>query len=267
MPLARCTNLVGLKTTLGRVPRGGGLPQLLLDMEVVGPLTRSVRDQALLFDVLAQPDHRDYRSLQFIPGDASRELAKPPGSLRVLAVEEIGNAPLDPDILKSFRQMVDLLTTLGHEVRPGPLPLDTREIDESWASIGRIGLARLLEPEPGMRDLASHKYVEWAQTHYDAPHLLRVIESISALRNRAAQVFQGLDIIMTPTCAAMPWSTEIPFPPEIDGRPVGPGVRRSIRAGSMPAAIPQSAFPDVRMAGDCRSAFSSLPGLAKTSFS
>ena len=35
-------------------------------------------------------------------------------------------------------------------------------------------------------------------------------------------MFQDLDIIMTPTCAAMPWSTEIPFPPEIDGQPVGP---------------------------------------------
>ena len=219
---AAYANLVGLKTTLGRVPRGGGLPQLLLDMEVVGPLTRSVRDQALLFDVLAQPDHRDHQSLHFRPGDASRELARPPGSLRVRAVEEIGNAPLDPDIRKSFLQMVDLLTTLGHDVRLGPLPLDTREIDENWASIGQIGLARLLEREPGMRDLASHKYVEWAQTHYDAHHLLKVIESISALRNRAAQVFQGVDIIMTPTCAAMPWSTEIPFPPEIDGRPVGP---------------------------------------------
>ena len=56
----------------------------------------------------------------------------------------------------------------------------------------------------------------------DAPHRLRVIESISALRNRAAHIFQGVDIIMTPTCAAMPWSTEIPFPSEIDGQPVGP---------------------------------------------
>ena len=219
---AAYTNLVGLKTSLGRVPRGGGLPQLLLDMEVVGPLTRSVRDQALLFDVLAQPDHRDHRSLRFHPGDALRVLANPPGPLRVLAVEEIGNAPLDPDIRKSFRQMVELLTTLGHEVGAGPLPLDTREIDESWASIGQIGLARLLEREPGMRDLASHKYVEWAKTPYDAPHLLKVIESISELRNRAAQVFRGVDVIMTPTCAAMPWSTDISFPPEIDGQPVGP---------------------------------------------
>ena len=219
---AAYTNLVGLKTTLGRVPRGGGLPQLLLDMEVVGPLTRSVRDHALLFDVLARPDHRDYRSLKFHPGDASRELAKPPGSLRVLAVEALGNAPLDPGIRNSFRQMVNLLTTLGHDVRPGPLPLDTQEIDQSWASIGQIGLARLLEREPGMRDLASRKYAEWAQTHHDAPHLLKVIESISELRNRAAQAFQSADIIMTPTCAAMPWSTEVPFPSEIDGQSVGP---------------------------------------------
>ncbi len=219
---AAYTNLVGLKTSLGRVPRGGGLPQLLLDFEVVGPITRSVRDQALLFDILAQPDQRDYRSLQCLPGDALRGLLDPPDPLRVLAVEDIEDAPLDPDIRESFRQMVDLLKTLGHDVKLGALPIDIREINEHWTSIGQIGLARLLEREPGMRDLASSKYVDWAETRYDASHLLKVLECVSTFRNQAAQLFQNLDIIMTPTCAAMPWSTEIPFPPEIDGQPVGP---------------------------------------------
>ena len=219
---AAYANLVGLKTSLGRVPRGGGLPQLLLDMEVIGPITRSVRDQALLFDVLARPDHRDHRSLRFTRGDALRRLHDPLDSLRVLAVEEIEDAPLDPDIRESFRQMVDLVRMLGHDVQQGTLPIDTRELSEDWASIGQIGLARLLEREPQMRDLASRKYVNWAEIRYDASHLLKVLECISNLRNRAAQVFQDVDIIMTPTCAAMPWSTGIPFPTEIDGQPVGP---------------------------------------------
>lgn len=216
------TNLVGLKASIGRIPRAGGLPQLLLDMEVVGSITRSVRDQAMLFDVLAQPDRRDHRSLQFRAADSMSQLFKAPVPRKILAVEQFDDAPLDSEIRASFRQMCDLLTSMGHQVNPGKLPLDIRPINEHWASIGHIGLGLLLQREPRMRQLASQKYVAWAQTPYDAKHLLRITETILALRNQAALAFEAIDIIMTPTCAAMPWSTNIPFPPEIDKRAVGP---------------------------------------------
>ena len=219
---AAYTNLVGLKPSIGRIPRGGGLPQLLLDMEVVGPITRSVRDQALLFDVLAQPDARDHRSLQFASTDSSSRLSDPLPVLRILAVERIANSPLDPAIGASFRQMADLMRSVGHHVEFGELPLDIREISEHWHSIGQIGLGLLLEREPEMRWLASSKYVEWATTSYSATHLLRVTECITNLRNQAAGLFEEIDVIMTPTCAAMPWSVDIPFPPEIDSQSVGP---------------------------------------------
>ena len=219
---AAYTNLVGLKTTIGRIPRGGGLPQLLLDMEVVGPITRSVRDHALLFDIMAQPDARDHRSLRFASANSLSELSAAPAGLRILAVERFGDAPLDPPISASFSQMVGLMTSMGHRVETGPLPFDIEALNEHWASIGCIGLGLLLESEPEMRELASRKYVQWAETPYSAAHLLGVTEIISDLRNQAALVFEKIDIIMTPTCAAMPWSTKIPFPPEIDNQPVGP---------------------------------------------
>lgn len=219
---AAYTNLVGLKTTIGRIPRGGGLPQLLLDMEVVGPITRSVRDQALLFDVLARPDARDYRSLRFSGANSLSELFTAPAALRILAVERFGDAPLDPVISASFQQVAGLMTSMGHHVETGELPIDIRAVNEHWASIGNISLGLLLQREPRMRRLASRKYVEWGDTPYDASHLLRITEIISDLRNQAAQAFEKVDIIMTPTCAAMPWSTAIPFPTEIDHQPIGP---------------------------------------------
>jgi aspartyl-tRNA(Asn)/glutamyl-tRNA(Gln) amidotransferase subunit A len=213
---------VGLKTTLGRIPRGGGLPQLLLDMEVVGPLTRSVRDHALLFDVLAQPDVRDHRSLRFSGASSLHELFTAPRSLRILAVERFPDAPVDPNIRASFQQMVGLVKSMGHHVETGDLPLDIRAVYENWASIGSISLGLLLQREPQMRELASRKYVEWGDTSYDATHLLKIMELLFDLRNQAARAFEVHDIIMTPCCAAMPWSTAVPFPTEIDNQPVGP---------------------------------------------
>jgi len=219
---AAYTNLVGLKTTLGRIPRGGGLPPLLLDMEVIGPLTRSVRDQAMLFDVLAQPDNRDHRSLQFAPANSMQNLLKAPKSLRILAVEQFAGAPVDPDIRNSFRQMVELMKAMGHQVETDELPLDIQPLSEHWASIASISLNMLIQREPDIRKLASSKYIQWADTQHSAADLLNIIEIITKLRNQAAQVFDTLDIIMTPCCAAMPWSTAMDFPTEIDGQPVGP---------------------------------------------
>ena len=219
---AAYTNLVGLKTSIGRIPRGGGLPQLLLDMEVIGPLTRTVRDQALLFDVLCGHDLRDHRSLQFPPPRGVAKLSEPLDKLRILAVERFGDAPLDPCISLSFKQMVNLVSMLGHRVTEDTLPLDIDYLNKHWTTIGDIGLGLLCQREPKMRELASPKYVKWADSAATGADLLKIIEIITDLRNQASQLFSEIDLIMTPTCAAMPWSTEIPFPESIDGQPVGP---------------------------------------------
>lgn len=219
---ASYANLVGMKTSIGRVPRGGGLPQLLLDMETVGPITRTVRDQALVLNALVGPDRRDHRSLRFGRVDFLAALGHAPGRLRILAVERIGDAPVDPEIIQSFRRTVYLVSDLGHRVTTGVLPFDVQPVYEHWTTIANIGLALLLEREPEMAERASTKYVEWARKTYPATHLQGVIEILDRIRNDAARGFGDIDIIMTPSSAAMPWSTEIDFPPEIDGVQVGP---------------------------------------------
>ena len=219
---ASYANLVGLKTSIGRIPRGQGLPQLLLDMETIGPITRTVRDQALLLDVLAGPDRRDHRSLHFAPPDFRAQLVAPAGTLRVLAVEQIGAAPVDPKIRAGYRRFVDVLADLGHDVTRGPLPFDIAPIYDRWADIADIALGLMLRRTPVMAEKASHRYVDRARRVIPAADLLEILEAIAALRNAAAMAFRSIDVILTPTSAAMPWRTGVPFPSEIDGIPVGP---------------------------------------------
>ncbi len=60
IPASLCS-LVGLKPTLGRVGRGG-MMYLSFTRDVIGPLTRTVKDSAMLLEVMAGKDPRDPES-------------------------------------------------------------------------------------------------------------------------------------------------------------------------------------------------------------
>jgi len=60
IPAALC-GVVGLKPTLGRVGRGG-MMYLSFTRDVIGPITKTVADSAILLEVLAGPDPRDPES-------------------------------------------------------------------------------------------------------------------------------------------------------------------------------------------------------------
>ena len=67
IPASFC-GIYGLKPSFGRVPQIPGFPRLA-DVSHTGPMTRTVRDAALMLDVMAGPDDRDRHSL---PADGGR---------------------------------------------------------------------------------------------------------------------------------------------------------------------------------------------------
>lgn len=215
------TGLVGLKPTIGRIPRHGGFPHILLDLEVAGPLTRTVADAALLFEAMAGPDPRVHNSQGF--PRAPIQLERPPQRLRILYVERFGDAPLDRRIAQSVGEAAQALAALGHEVAEGPLPFDIAPVTAFWPAIGQVGLAHLLEGHEHL-ELVGARYREMAESGRQIPaHVyLAGLETIRALRAEVAQAFERVDVIMTPSAAAQPWPAEVPFPAEIDGQPVGP---------------------------------------------
>ena len=83
LPSSFC-GLYGLKPTLGRVPRGGGFgkPSPNLTSQA-GPMARTVRDAALLLQVLAGRDSRDASSLRSALPDYSAGLGESIQGLRI----------------------------------------------------------------------------------------------------------------------------------------------------------------------------------------
>jgi aspartyl-tRNA(Asn)/glutamyl-tRNA(Gln) amidotransferase subunit A len=212
------TGLVGLKPSIGAAARADGLPQLLLDFEVVGPVARTVEDAALLFEAIRGPDARDRASLCVT---RSGPVKRP---LTILAVQRFGDLPVDAEVAASFEDAVRTLAALGHRVRSGALPLQLDEVNTFWPLVGEVGLARAFDASPTLRDNASPKYVDMAARgeRISAPRLLAGLETVAAFRRATAALFADVDIVLTPTAAALPWPAEEAFPPTIDGVDVGP---------------------------------------------
>jgi aspartyl-tRNA(Asn)/glutamyl-tRNA(Gln) amidotransferase subunit A len=214
--------LVGLKPSPGRVARTHGLPVILHDFEVIGPIARTSADAALLFQAIAGPDPHDRASLAFatLPGQHLEDLPK----LRVLYVPRFASSPVAPEIAESVAEAARNLEALGHIVEEGEAPFDLAALDQVWSVIGPAGLAWLLASRSGgqdcigapLRAVADHGATLTAMDYVDA------LTQVARLRAHLTDVFRDFDVIVTPSAAALPWLAEASHPEIIDGQPVGP---------------------------------------------
>lgn len=201
------TGTVGLKPSIGRVERGNGLPQLLLDFEVVGPIARSVADCRLLFDAMTETKPEADQS-----------------NLRILFVETLSGAPLDPEIRAGVNEVARRFEQLGHDIEKGALPFEIRNMSEQWSKIGQYELARLALEKPEIADKVSPTIKAMVEAGKALPaDTMEVIQdAVKALRRQVRSSFKDFDVLLTPTSAAMPWTASEPYPGTIDGKPVGP---------------------------------------------
>ena len=236
------TGLVGLKPTLSAVPREHVLPSLLLDFEVIGPLARSVADARLLFEIMRGPSAVDRSSLA-----AAHAAAQPQrtGPLRILYVERLGNAPLDPQVAASVGRAVGQMAALGHQVDVGALPLDLDFFSEAWPQVGQIGLARMFEANPAWEAQASQKYRDMAENgrRLPAARLWQILTHVAQLRRDVTALFTGVDVIVMPAVAALPWAAEQAYPTHIDGQEVGPRGHAIYTGWVNAAGLPGLALP------------------------
>ncbi|MEH6577018.1 MAG: amidase [Amphritea sp.] len=211
------TGLIGLKPSIGRVARDNGLPHIMLDFEVIGPVTRTVADSKLLYQTMVGPDVRDRNSLLSVTVPQK-------SPLRILYVPRFADNPLDPEIDINVAEAAERLRALGHEVIEGVLPFDLDFVDEFWPMLGSVAVGALFERYPGAEQLASAKFIDMAAVGkgISAPRYLDAIDRIDLFRKDVADAFKDIDIIMTPSAAALPWPAATPFPAEIDNQQVGP---------------------------------------------
>jgi aspartyl-tRNA(Asn)/glutamyl-tRNA(Gln) amidotransferase subunit A len=149
IPAALC-GLVGLKPTYGRVSRHGVVP-LSWSLDQVGPLTRTVRDTALLLSVISGHDPKDATTSRLPVPDYVTALTGKVEGLRVGVPREFFFEGLDADVEQVVDQAIDQLAVLGARVS-----------EVAWASIRQAPALYAISLAEGA---AAHE--EWIRTRAD----------------------------------------------------------------------------------------------------
>jgi aspartyl-tRNA(Asn)/glutamyl-tRNA(Gln) amidotransferase subunit A len=230
IPASLC-GLVGLKPTYGRVSRHGVIP-LSWSLDHVGPLTRTVRDTALLMSIISGHDPHDPTTSRLPVPDYVAALTGNVVGLRVGIPREFFFEGLDADVQQTVELAIQHLKSLGAHVS-----------EVSWPSIRQAPALYAISLAEGA---AAHE--QWLQAraeYYGADVRERMQQGLfvpataylKAQRIRAAVVrdldrlFRDVDLLATPT-AALP-------APKLDagsgeiGEPTG-GLRSTLRRLTQP---------------------------------
>ena len=204
IPSSAC-GIVGMKPTFGRVSKIGVYP-LGFTLDHVGPMTRTVRDNALLLGALAGYDPNDPYSVKQKEEDFTRYIGD---SIRGKVVGVPSNFYFDlveEEILCKIEQAIEVLKNLGTVIQRVEIPILS---EVSWAQRKTLQSEAYAVHE---KQMAAHK------EKYQPGVLERLQESREAkgyeyvqaqqIRRKAKdsfqQIFKSVDVLVAPTLPILP---------------------------------------------------------------
>ena len=120
IPSGLC-GIVGMKPTFGRVSRYGVHP-LSWSLDTVGPMTRTVRDSALVMNAIAGYDARDPSSVQTAAEDFTRDIGNGVSGMRIGIPDDFFYDVIDGDVAAAICEAAGVLAELGATVERCSIP-------------------------------------------------------------------------------------------------------------------------------------------------
>jgi aspartyl-tRNA(Asn)/glutamyl-tRNA(Gln) amidotransferase subunit A len=192
------TGIFGLKPSFGRVPAWPLSP--FGTVALVGPMTRTVADAALMMNAIARPDARDWHALPHDGRDWMKGLEKGVKGLRIAFSARLGYVGVDPEIEALVRRAVDVLRGLGARVEekdPGfadPAPcFRTLWWAGARAALGHLPAAAIRRLEPALADV-----VRQAKA-ISLDDYLAAVKERGALGSHMRQFMEKYDLLVTPS--------------------------------------------------------------------
>jgi Asp-tRNA(Asn)/Glu-tRNA(Gln) amidotransferase A subunit family amidase len=203
---AHFSGICGLKPTPGRIPATGHYPVSagpFAMIGVVGPMSRTVGDLQLMFEVMAGPDHGDPSSAPVALRKIGQEERH---QVRIGYFEDDGRTPVTPETRAAVRTAAEGLSRAGFEVVPFR-PEGLEEARQLWWKLFGIAGGMMLGPLTKGResDLSPllKEFLGWvvAEPEHTGHTLLNTWLLRDALRSQILAQMQVFPILLCPAAA------------------------------------------------------------------
>ena len=223
IPASFC-GVYGIKPTQGRVPRysGAAAPIIANQLSQSGPMTRTVRDSALLLQVLAGHDPRDHSSLRDAPPDFVAAADRDIKGLRVAWSPDFGYAAVEPEVVDISSRAAKVFEELGCSLEASDLTLES-PFDAFWslfsANIYSI-YGYLLDDDADRLTWYAMECLENG-ARVSGSQYTKALGQLDRVKAQFAEQFERYDLLLSPTMAvdAFPVGR---YPKQIAGREVEP---------------------------------------------
>ena len=202
IPACMC-GIVGLKPTFGLVTTHGVFP-VSWSFDTVGPMTRTVRDTALMLNVIACHDPRDPSSTRRPVEDLTATLGRDIAGVRVGIPAEFFFDIIDPEVKDSVMQAARVLEGLGASVEDVSVPLVEHSLAISLTIVGgesaEIHMGNLRHRAGDMDPDVRTRLETSALT--TATQYVRAQRARTAFNQQMQQTMERVDLLLTPTTPA-----------------------------------------------------------------
>jgi aspartyl-tRNA(Asn)/glutamyl-tRNA(Gln) amidotransferase subunit A len=217
IPSSFC-GIYGLKPHVGRVPVYPA--STIGDISHVGPMTRTVRDAALMLNAIAGADDRDRVSLPTSHPDYLQAMEGEIRGVRMAWSPDLGFALVDPQVKQISAGAVAAFADAGchvEEINPG---LDSP--GELFQHFFYVNIGTMLRDYPGYeRQIDPQLLANLAEVKgVSGQDYARSILRRGAIFEQIRRVFAAYDVLLCPTVAVPPFDVGLEGPTQIAGRAV-----------------------------------------------
>jgi aspartyl-tRNA(Asn)/glutamyl-tRNA(Gln) amidotransferase subunit A len=222
---ASFSGLLGFKPSFGRIPHPGNQPSAT---DVFGALVTTVADAARHLDVATGPHDCDRFTLPSPDVSFERSIETvPTEGLKAVWSVDLGFAVVDHEVASLTESAAGALIEAAGLERVEH-PVEFTDPVRLWQSNGVLDL--YMDLEPGMwpeRGSEMMEYVSIPLSRADEVKPARIAaiwKRRQKLDNELAALFDGVDVLITPTAAVPAFAAEWPMPSEINGTKVHPAM-------------------------------------------
>jgi amidase len=214
-------NVVGFRPSPGRVPSWPA-PNAWGTLGVLGPIARTVGDAAFLLSAMAGPDARAPVSITEPGSVFSKSLRRNFKKVRVAWSRSLGGLPMDPRVFAVLERQRRVFKDLGcivEEAEP-----DFTGATEAFETMRGVAFLQNYGELVRTRRRDVKDSIVWnveQGAKLSAEQIARADGLRSALFHRMRQFLGRYDFLLCPVNQVVPFATEIEYPTQIDGVPMG----------------------------------------------